>query len=137
MATFWHWDCDTHDVSETSEKEPPKWVEREVIHARHVIANAKLVVTFSAALAGTFVSSTLDKTESSRRWDELALVFMCLTLLYTVRVILLRHRPHEGELDADVFEDAKRRADKAHRLMVEQVLLSLLTVIAVVVQLRI
>jgi len=115
----------------------PKWAEREVAHSRHAIANAKLVVTFSAALAASFVSATLDKTEHSGGWDEVALVFMGLTLLWTVRVIMLRHRSHEGELNLAVYEDAKRTADKAHRLMVTQVLLSLSSVVMVVFQLRV
>jgi len=114
----------------------PKWVEREVGHSRRVISNAKLVVTFSAALATTFVAGTMDKDHQHGLWDEVALVFMALTLIYTVRVVLLRHGAHEGEMDRDVFERAKQIADKAHRLMVRQVILSLLTVVAVVCQLR-
>jgi hypothetical protein len=111
-----------------------QWVEREVAHSRRVISNAKLVVTFSAALAATFVAGTMDKQRGL--WDEVALIFMGLTLIYTVRVVLLRHGAHEGEMDRDVFERAKQVADKAHRLMVKQVILSLLTVAAVVCQLR-
>ncbi len=79
-------------------EQSPRWLEREVAHSRHTIANAKLVVTFSAALAATFVSAFMNTTEKSGIWDEVALGFMGLTLFYTVRVILLRHRPHAGEL---------------------------------------
>ena len=41
----------------------PKWVERELTHSRNVIANAKVVVTFSAALAATFASAALDSNK--------------------------------------------------------------------------
>jgi hypothetical protein len=117
-------------------EQSPKWLEREVAHSRHTIANAKLVVTFSAALAATFVSAFMNTTEKSGIWDEVALGFMGLTLFYTIRVILLRHKPHAGELKYWVFVDAKRTAEKAHRLMVKQVLFALLSVAAVVCQLR-
>ena len=112
------------------------WEEREVAHSRRVISNAKLVVTFSAALAATFVAGTMDKDHQHGLWDEVALIFMGLTLIYTVRVILLRHGAHEGDMNRDVFERAKQIADKAHRLMVSQVFLSLLSIAAVICQLR-
>jgi hypothetical protein len=66
-------------------EQSPKWLEREVAHSRHAIANARLVVTFSAALAATFVSAFMNATEKSGIWDEVALVFMGLTLFYTIR----------------------------------------------------
>jgi hypothetical protein len=119
------------------------WIEREVAHSRRVIANAKLVVTFSAALAATFVATFLDKTDAvdpknypPNIWDEVALICMAVTLLLTVRVILLRHKPHEGELKYWVFTDAKRVADQAHRFTVTQVIFSLMSVVAVVCQVR-
>jgi hypothetical protein len=48
-------------------EQSPKWLEREVAHSRHAIANARLVVTFSAALAATFVSAfrTRPKSQAS------------------------------------------------------------------------
>jgi hypothetical protein len=112
------------------------WVEREVAHSRRVISNAKVVVTFSAALAATFVAGTMDKEHQHGLWDEVALIFMGLTLIYTVRVVLLRHGAHEGDMDRDVYERAKHIAERAHRLMVRQVILSLLSIAAVVCQLR-
>jgi hypothetical protein len=120
----------------TENRETPQWVEREVAHSRDVIANAKLVATFSAALAATFVAAFIDKGHQNGVWDEVTLVLMGLTLCYTVRVILLRHGAHEGEMDREVFEDAKRIADKAHRLVVRQVVSALLSIIAVVCQMR-
>jgi len=91
-----------------------KWVEREVAHSRRVIANAKLVVTFSAALAATFVAQFMGKEHQEGFWDEVGLVLMVLTLFYTIRVILLRHGAHEGDMGRDVFENAKQISDKAH-----------------------
>src|SRR5882724_9542030 len=103
------------------------WMEREVAHSRRVIANAKLVVTFTAALAATFVAQFMDKMEKERGgWDIAALIFMWLTLVLTVWVVLLRHKPHEGELKLWVFNDAKKTANRAHLLMVTQVVLALL-----------
>ncbi len=120
----------------TEDCETPKWVEREVAHSRHVITNAKVVVTFSAALAATFVSAFMDKEHQQGIWDDVALVFMGLTLYYTIRVILLRHGTHEGDMDREVFEAAKRTADKGHQLMVRQFIFALLSIVAVVCQLR-
>jgi hypothetical protein len=113
------------------------WIEREVAHSRRVIANAKLVVTFTAALAATFVVQFMDKMEKERGgWDVAALILMALTLVLTLWVVLLRHKPHEGELTRCVYDDAKKTANRAHRVMVTQVVLSLLSVVAVVCQLR-
>jgi hypothetical protein len=134
MASLSHCPLHTHVVTE--DRETPHWVEREVAHSRHTIANARLVVTFSAALAATFVSAFMNENPERGVWDEVALVFMGLTLLYTIRVVLLRHKSQEGPLDLDAYAGAKTRADKAHRLMVTQVVFSLLSVVAVVCQLR-
>ena len=35
-------------VKSQHDRETPKWIERELVHSRHVIGNAKVVVTFSA-----------------------------------------------------------------------------------------
>jgi hypothetical protein len=134
MPTFSRTAADTQRMTEDCSTS--SWVEREVAHSRRVISNAKVVVTFSAALAATFVAGTMDAGHQHGLWDEVALIFMGLTLIYTVRVVLLRHGAHEGEMDRDVFERAKQIADKAHRLMVKQVILSLLSIAAVVCQLR-
>jgi hypothetical protein len=110
--------------------ETPRWVERELTHSRHVIANAKVVVTFSAALAATFASAALDPKDGTT-WDECAVWLMVATLLVTVIVIFIRSKNHHGELD--VTEDpARRRALLAHGLMVLQVLLSVATILAVI-----
>src|SRR3954469_16709565 len=132
MAPFFRTPADTRRM--TADDRTAKWVEREVAHSRRVIANAKLVGTFSAALAATFVAAFMGEDDQHGMWDEVALAFMGLTLLYTIRVVLLRHRPHEGDMNRDVFDNAKQIADNAHRLMVKQVVLSLLSVAAVVCQ---
>jgi hypothetical protein len=134
MATLSRTAADTQRMTE--DYGTSKWVEREVAHSRRVIANAKLVVTFSAALAATFVAQFMGKEHQEGFWDEVGLVLMVLTLFYTIRVILLRHGAHEGDMGRDVFENAKQISDKAHKLMVKQVVLSILTVAAVICQLR-
>jgi hypothetical protein len=57
-------------MSEQSQEDPAAehQYEREVAHARHVIQTAKLVVTFSAAIAATFVASAL-QTDDPDCWD--------------------------------------------------------------------
>jgi hypothetical protein len=112
-----------------------KWVEREIAHARQVIANAKLVVTFSAAVAATFVSAELQKTDSTA-WDEVALGLMGATLIFTFWVVLLRNKPHRFEDDPAPFDSARKTAEWAHWLMVVQVVLSAASVVAVVGQVR-
>ena len=59
------------DQDSPSDQRTPRSVERELTHSRNVIANAKVVVTFSAALAATFASAALDSKKDSG-WDEWA-----------------------------------------------------------------
>jgi cytochrome bd-type quinol oxidase subunit 2 len=110
----------------------PGWVERELTHSRHVIANAKVVVTFSAALAATFASAALDPNEETG-WDEWAVALMFFTLVVTVVVIFLRAKHHRGELDDD---PARKLASCAYWLMLLQVGLSIATIAAAVVAKR-
>jgi peptidoglycan biosynthesis protein MviN/MurJ (putative lipid II flippase) len=111
-----------------SHPETPRWVERELTHSRNVIANAKVVVTFSAALAATFASAALDPKEGTG-WDEWAVRLMLLTLAVTVIVVLLRARHRRGELDHD---PARTTALVAYWLMILQVGLAVATIFAVV-----
>jgi hypothetical protein len=105
-----------------------KSYERELTHSRHVIANAKLVVTFSAAIAGTFVATALQGED--KNWlDEVASGLMLLTLLFTFAVVAFppRHHKHDlGDLTDSAFEALQRRTRKAYGLMVTQVVLSVL-----------
>jgi hypothetical protein len=105
----------------------PRWVERELHHSRHVIANAKVVVTFSAALAATFASAALDNNESG--WDEWAVRLMLANLGVTLVVILLRSGHRRGELDHD---PARKVALLAYALMIVQVVLSVVTIVAAI-----
>ena len=110
--------------------ESHQWLERELTHSRHVIANAKVVVTFSAALAATFASAALDPKDGTH-WDEWAVWLMVATLVVTVIVIFLRskHRPHELR---GIKDPARITALVAYALMVLQVILSVLTILAVI-----
>jgi hypothetical protein len=108
-------------------RKTPRWVERELTHSRHVIANAKVVVTFSAALAATFASAALDRNPSG--WDEWAVRLMLTNLVVTLVVILLRSGHRRGELDHD---PARRVALLAYWLMILQVALSVATIVAAI-----
>jgi hypothetical protein len=123
-----------------------KWVEREDAHARHVIGTTKLVVTFSAAIAATFVSVAMQANDRAF-WSETAAVLMLFVLLITLRVVLKQ----KSELDPEKVEGkspevvqaalkAAASADKdvaqsAHRLMVWQVRLSVLSSLAAAIAL--
>lgn len=79
-----------------------------------VVSTAKLVVTFSAAIAATFVATVLQQGKPNC-WDYLSVGLMGLTLLVTFVVVVLRPRPSEST------------ASLAHKLMVVQVALSALS----------
>jgi hypothetical protein len=104
----------------TADDATAKTYEREVAHARQVIHTAKLVVTFSAAIAATFVASAM-QTDHPDCWDIVAAVFMALTFIVTAAVLVFRPKPHAGEMDSRVFESATNRAELAHWLTVTQV----------------
>jgi FtsH-binding integral membrane protein len=119
-----------------SEQNPPSrethgWIERELTHSRHVIANAKVVVTFSAALAATFASAASERNDKTA-WDESAAWLMVATLVVTVIVIFLRskHRPHELRGSKD---PARITALVAYWLMVFRVLLSVATIVVSII----
>jgi hypothetical protein len=114
----------------------PRWVERELTHSRHVIANAKVVVTFSAALAATFVSAAMMQPNNASSMDEAALILMGFTLVITVCVVLLPPHHRRGELDEAAYHAAKRRALWAYWLMVVQVVVSVGSIIAMVIAVR-
>jgi hypothetical protein len=128
----WTTDGEAARPDSQSDQRTPRWVERELTHSRNVIANAKVVVTFSAALAATFASAALDSKKDSG-WDEWAAALMFLTLAVSVVVILLRAEHHHGELDDD---PARELASCAYWLMLAQIGLSVATIIAAVVAKR-
>ena len=84
-------------MNESSEQDTSKWREREVTHSRNVIANAKVVVTFSAGIAAAFVTQVMHKTDDP-------------VLAITIVVVLLPPGHHEGELTARSACCAKWRA---------------------------
>jgi hypothetical protein len=115
-----------------------KWVEREDAHARQVLSTAKLVVTFSAAIAAGFVSAAMQNNDSGW-WSETSAGLMFVVLYITLRVVLkqaprleskkLEGHPHEevqAALKGAAIAD-KGVADAAHSLMVWQVRLSVVT----------
>jgi hypothetical protein len=112
-------------------RETARWVERELSHSRHVIANAKVVVTFSAALAATFVSATLEPNKVSD-WDDWAVRLMLVTLAVTVLVIMLRSGHHRFELNEKAYDRARALALWAYGLMVVQILLSVTSIVAAI-----
>lgn len=63
-------------------------VDPEVTHSRQSVHNAKLVVTFSAAIAATFVASTL-QTGEPNSWEKWAAGLMGVTLILTLFVVAL------------------------------------------------
>jgi hypothetical protein len=123
-------------VKSQHDRETPKWIERELVHSRHVIANAKVVVTFSATLAATFVSAMLDKTNDKSCLDEAALILMGFSLGITICVVLLPPHHRRGELDENAYDAAKRRALWAYWMMVVQVIVSVASIVAITAAIR-
>ncbi|MDT5017389.1 MAG: hypothetical protein QOD39_3549 [Mycobacterium sp.] len=128
-----------------STREEPKAVnwtasslEREVKHSRQVVSTAKLIVTFSAAVAATFVAGTLQVTDSSSpanstSWDQWAAWLMAAAIVFTIIVVLLPPRHHDGELDKDDLDEAKKYAWCVYRLMIAQLACSLASSVAATV----
>jgi hypothetical protein len=112
-------------MSEDSEKETAKQYDREVTHSRQVMSTAKLVVTFSAAIAATFVAGALQvndaRADHPTSWDTLAAMLMIPTALITVAVVVLPPRHRDGKLDHGAAENAKCWARWAYGLMTAQI----------------
>jgi len=84
--------------------------------AHRVVSTAKLVVTFSAAIAATFVAAAMQLDRDHDPWvlDDLATLLMFVALACTIRVVMLpSHKKHATELKC-----------RAHRWMVAQVWLA-------------
>jgi hypothetical protein len=83
------------------------------------------VVTFSAAIAATFVASALqvndEHAERPTSWDVFAAILMILTALITIAVVVLPPRHREGRLDDHAANNAKCWARLAYGLMSAQV----------------
>lgn len=112
-----------------------KWADREEVHARHVIATAKVVVTFWAAIAAAFVATAI-QDPGSKCMDEIAAACTGLALILTAVVVGLPSRPREAKVEINKIFDpadrvraataAVRRAECLHKLTVIQVGLSIL-----------
>jgi hypothetical protein len=81
---------------ETNDHGKPKEVEHEERHAHRVVSTAKLVVTFSAAIAATFVAAVMQVDHDVSVFDDVAALFMLVALGFTIRVVMLPTRPSEG-----------------------------------------
>jgi|EndMetStandDraft_5_1072996.scaffolds.fasta_scaffold339853_1 hypothetical protein len=91
-------------------------LEREVAHARQVISTAKLVVTFVAAIAATFVATTM-QAPSQGWWNDGAAGLMAISLGLTIRILMIPSKPHRGELDETAFTEATTLLDQVHCLL--------------------
>jgi hypothetical protein len=109
----------------TEDAATPHDYEQEVKHARHVLSTAKIVVTFSAGIAATFVATAL-QGQDQNYWDEAAALLMFGAFGMTIWVVVLRSPAHKRKFDDLAAREATKRAECAHRLMVAQVGLSAL-----------
>lgn len=113
------------------------WLLREEAHSRWLMNTAKLVVTFSAAIAASFVTAEMEAKDPACL-DEIAAVLMVATLAVTVWVVVLPRKSRlkvehvrarsrkevQDQLVSAATDDADR-ARFAQKLLVIQVLLSL------------
>jgi hypothetical protein len=138
------------------------WLENharcEDAHSHRELQTAKLVTTFSAAIAATFVATSLAEGPAPSCWDQWAVVAMALSVL-GVLVIVFRARkapdvksilytpPVEGRSDdqtiaelrrevRDAAEDNKIQADRVHWIMFVQVVASMAACVLAVVSLH-
>ena len=113
------------------------WLLREEAHSRWLMSTAKVVVTFSAAVAASFVTAAMEAKDPGG-WDEVAAALMIATLAVTVWVVVLprKSRLNVEHVRAKSPKEVQDRlvsaaTDDAHRahfvqtLLVVQVLLSL------------
>jgi len=114
-----------------------RWLVREEAHSRQLMSTAKVVVTFSAAIAASFVTAAMEAKDPGW-WDEVAAALMIATLAVTVWVVVLPRKSRlkvehvrakspkevQDKLVLAATDDAQR-ARFVQTLMVTQVLLSL------------
>ncbi|MBE1548862.1 hypothetical protein GGC64_002886 [Mycobacterium sp. OAS707] len=85
-----------------------------------MINTAKLVVTFAAATAATFVATAL-QTGNPNCSDRWAAWLLIPTLVITVGLVVFPPFHHEGELTPEKFQHVKRWTWAAYALMVAQI----------------
>jgi hypothetical protein len=107
-------------TADPQEGHPNKKADYDDTHAHRVVSTAKLVVTFSAAIAATFVVAAIQAEHDPWWLDEIAAPLMFVALLCTIRVVMLPPRPHKSKR----AKDAQELADQAHMWMVWQIWIS-------------
>jgi hypothetical protein len=109
-----------------------RWLDRDEDHSHDVLNTAKLVTTFAAGIAAAFVGAGLQQG-SPTAWDKAATALLCITLLFTVCVLLTRKKTldidatqttptvdlHQQYLTATKIN--RRRAETVYYLMLAQV----------------
>jgi uncharacterized membrane protein len=116
-----------------AEHSSDRQVEQEDKHVRHELATAKVVTTFSAAIAATFLATALQEGYPSR-WDWVAAGLMLVTLSLTIWVVVTRRHPEHDIAELHRTRDASlKKAQRVHSLMVAQVSFSALTCVVAVV----
>ncbi|MBB5161298.1 hypothetical protein [Mycobacterium sp. AZCC_0083] len=127
------------------------WLEnhasREDAHSHQGLQTAKLVTTFAAAIAATFVATSLAEGPEPSGWDEGAVVAMALSVVGVLVIVfrarkapdvksILHNPPVEGRSDdqtiaalrrevRDAAEDNKIQTDRLHWIMFAQVVASM------------
>jgi hypothetical protein len=135
------------------------WLEnhaiREDAHSHRGLQTAKLVTTFAAAIAATFVATALTEGPEPSCWDELAVGAMALSVLGVLAIVfharkapdvmtVLREARVKGSSDAEIVaalreavhraaEHNKTRADRVRWIMIAQVIASMAASVLAVV----
>jgi hypothetical protein len=115
------------------------WIDREEAHSRYVLGNTKVVTTFSAGLAATFLATAVQEGDHSG-WDLAAGVALGAAVSITLVLIAKKRKASIGRDTIDsgdvhvvrgkamqAAEDNKDQAEHAQHLMVLQVGLCLLS----------
>jgi hypothetical protein len=117
------------------------WIDREEAHSRHVLGNTKMVTTFSATLAATFLATAVADGNHGG-WDLAAGVALAAAVLITLVLIAKKRKASvdRGTIESgdvpvvrgkamQAAQDNKEQAEHAHNLMTLQVGLCLLSCI--------
>jgi hypothetical protein len=135
------------------------WLEnhasREDTHSHQGLQTAKLVTTFAAAIAATFVATALAEGPEPSCWDERAVGAMALSVLGVLAIVfharkapdvmtVLREAQVKGSSDGEIVaalrkavhraaEHNKTRADCVHWITIAQVVASIAASVLAVV----
>jgi hypothetical protein len=127
-------------------------VSREETHSHRGLQTAKLVTTFAAAIAATFVATALAEGAEPSCWDEAAVVAMAFSVLGVLVIVFhARKAPDVATILLDPSADDDRtiallraevnsaarhnkiQADRVHWITVAQVLASIVACVLAVV----